>query len=75
MEDMKPEILREITEAHSPPATDETRGMTLREMVIEVRSDVKTLVMLEPQKPTRKEMYATLFTIVGLALAAAKMIF
>lgn len=49
--------------------SSETRGLTLRELVLELRKDFKKHEHAESVK--RAEMYGTLIAIVGILYAAA----
>ena len=51
--------------------SEDTRGMTIRELLLEVREDVKHHIEKgHPNTPTRAEMFAGLIAVVGVLLAA-----
>ena len=56
------EIERQLTQGNSAE-NDATRGMTLRELVLELREDNKN-------KPSRTEVYTVISVISALALGA-----
>lgn len=49
--------------------TDETRGLTQRELVLEIREDVKALREAVVKKPDRSEVYTVLGLLVTVLLA------
>ena len=49
--------------------SDETRGMSLRELVLEVRKDVKTQNGRINKRPTRMELWGTILGVVTLVTA------
>ena len=57
------EIQRQLAEGNGAD-TEATRGMTLRELVLDVRDEVKG-------KASRKELYSVITFISGVALAVA----
>lgn len=64
---------RQTTESRTPPSDEETRGMTLRELVLEVRADVKVLYQEvsshnHPEHVTRKELYVAIGSALTLFL-------
>ncbi len=60
------EIQRQLAEGNGAD-TDATRGMTLRELVLELRADTR-------EKPSRKEVYTVVSVISALALGVARVI-
>ncbi len=51
--------------------SEETRGLSMRELLLEVRADVKEHIKIgHPNTPTRREMFAGLIAVVGVLLAA-----
>ena len=64
--DKQGEIHRQLTEGNGPES-EATRGMTLRELVLELRVDNK-------EKPSRKEVYTVISVISALALGFAKVL-
>ena len=53
--------------------TDETRGLNIREIVLEIRADLKEhLRNGHPDYPTRREMWAILIGLGGLLFAALR---
>ncbi len=53
--------------------TDETRGLNIREIVLEIRADLKDhLSKGHPDYPTRREMWAILIGLGGLLFAALR---
>ena len=53
--------------------TDETRGLTLREIVLDMSDDLKEhLRNGHPDYPTRREMWAVLIGVGGLLFAALR---
>ncbi len=54
---------------------DDTRGLTIRELVLEVRADVKQHVNNgHSNTPTRTEMFSALFIIAGLVIGILRLI-
>ena len=60
------EIKRQLTQGNSAE-NDATRGMTLRELVLELRIDNK-------DKPSRKEVYTVISVISALTIGFARAI-
>ena len=53
--------------------TDETRGLNIREIVLEIRADLKHhLANGHPDYPTRREMWGVLVGVGGLLFAALR---
>lgn len=52
-----------------PHEDDATRGLTLRELLLELRADVKELVESNSTKPDRKEVYGVMAFVVTTLLA------
>ena len=51
--------------------SEDTRGMSMRELLLEVRQDVKDHIEKgHPNTPTRREMFAGLIAVAGVVLAA-----
>ncbi len=48
---------------------EETRGMSLRELVIELRRDVKDIRSQLATVPSRKEVYSVIATILTIVVA------
>ena len=53
-----------------PHEDDATRGLTLRELLLELRADVKELVESNSKKPDRKEVYGVLGFVITVFLSA-----
>lgn len=54
---------------------DATRGMTLRELMLEVREEVKLLNKTISDKPDRKEIYGVMGLVVTVSLGLAGLLF
>lgn len=54
-----------------PHEDDATRGLTLRELLLELRADVKELVDSNSKKPDRKEVWATIIGVATVMSIAA----
>lgn len=68
LDELLVEAKQQLTEGNGKETT-ETRGMTLREIVLEMREDVKELKELSPTFVTRRELYSVvvgLITLIGL---------
>ncbi len=51
--------------------SEDTRGMSIRELLLEVRQDVKDHIEKgHPNTPTRAEMFAGSIAVAGVLLAA-----
>jgi len=57
------EVYRQVTDGNSHEHED-TRGMTLRELVLELRNDLK-------HYPSRKEVYTVISVLGGIVVAFA----
>ncbi len=51
--------------------SEDTRGLSIRDLLLEVRQDVKDHIEKgHPNTPTRREMFAGLVAVAGIVLAA-----
>ena len=53
---------------------DDTRGLSLRDLVLESRKDIKDIKLGLGKRPTRTELYGTIGAVLGLVIGISALL-